>query len=35
MEAETGRMVPTLSSPVMLNGERACAKTPPPRWKKK
>ena len=34
MEGETGRMVPTLASPVLLNGERACAKTPPPRWKK-
>ncbi|HTL97163.1 MAG TPA: CoA transferase [Holophagaceae bacterium] len=35
LEAETGRMVPSLASPVMLNGERACAKLPPPRWKKK
>ena len=34
LDPETGRMVPTLASPVMLNGERACAKTPPPRWKK-
>ena len=34
LEPETGRMVPTLASPVLLNGERACAKQPPPRWKK-
>jgi crotonobetainyl-CoA:carnitine CoA-transferase CaiB-like acyl-CoA transferase len=34
LDPETGRMVPTLASPVMLNGERACAKAPPPRWKK-
>lgn len=34
LDAETGRMVPSLASPVMLNGERACAKLPPPRWKK-
>lgn len=34
LEPESGRMVPTLASPVMLNGERACAKLPPPRWKK-
>ena len=33
LEPETGRMVPTLASPVLLNGERACAKLPPPRWK--
>jgi crotonobetainyl-CoA:carnitine CoA-transferase CaiB-like acyl-CoA transferase len=25
-------MVPTLASPVLLNGERACASQPPPRW---
>lgn len=34
LDPETGRMVPTLASPVLLNGERACAKIPPPRWKK-
>ncbi len=34
VDPETGRMVPTLASPVLLNGERACAKAPPPRWKK-
>lgn len=34
LDPETGGMVPTLASPVLLNGERACAKTPPPRWKK-
>ena len=28
-----GRMVPLLASPVLLNGLRACAKTPPPRRK--
>ncbi|HJV38935.1 MAG TPA: CoA transferase [Geothrix sp.] len=32
-EAETNAMVPTLASPVLLNGERACAPLPPPRWK--
>ena len=32
-EEETGLMIPTLASPVLLNGERACAKQPPPRWK--
>ena len=26
-------MVPTLASPVLLNGERACAPLPPPRWR--
>lgn len=34
LDPETGRMVPTLASPVLFNGERACAKLPPPRWKK-
>lgn len=29
----TGDMVPVLSSPLMLNDERACAMLPPPRWK--
>lgn len=32
-EEETGRMIPSLASPVLLNGQRACAKLPPPRWK--
>lgn len=31
----TGGMVPVLSSPILLNDERACAKLPPPRWKSK
>jgi len=26
------RMVPMLSSPILLNDQRACAKLPPPRW---
>ena len=29
----SGRMVPLLASPVLLNGLRACARTPPPRRK--
>lgn len=29
----TGDMVPVLSSPILLNDERACAKLPPPRWR--
>ncbi|HJU83341.1 MAG TPA: CoA transferase [Holophagaceae bacterium] len=33
LEPETGRMIPTLASPILMNGERACAKLPPPRWK--
>jgi crotonobetainyl-CoA:carnitine CoA-transferase CaiB-like acyl-CoA transferase len=32
-EPETGHMIPTLASPILLNGERACAPLPPPRWK--
>ena len=32
MEAETGRMIPTLASPILVNGQRACAPLPPPRW---
>jgi crotonobetainyl-CoA:carnitine CoA-transferase CaiB-like acyl-CoA transferase len=32
-DEETGDMVPVLSSPILLNDERACAKQPPPRWK--
>ena len=31
-EEETNTMVPTLASPVLLNGERACSPLPPPRW---
>jgi crotonobetainyl-CoA:carnitine CoA-transferase CaiB-like acyl-CoA transferase len=31
-DEETGGMVPVLSSPILLNDERACAKLPPPRW---
>lgn len=33
MEADTGRMIPTLASPILVNGQRACAPLPPPRWK--
>lgn len=32
-DEQTGDMVPVLSSPILLNDERACAKQPPPRWK--
>jgi crotonobetainyl-CoA:carnitine CoA-transferase CaiB-like acyl-CoA transferase len=32
-EVETNTMVPTLASPILMNGERACAPLPPPRWK--
>ena len=32
-DAETNTMVPTLATPLLLNGERACASLPPPRWK--
>ena len=28
----TGTMIPMLASPILLNGERACASQPPPRW---
>ena len=35
MEEETGRMIPTLASPILVNGQRACAPLPPPRWKGK
>lgn len=31
-EQKTGTMVPTLATPILLNGERACAPLPPPRW---
>jgi crotonobetainyl-CoA:carnitine CoA-transferase CaiB-like acyl-CoA transferase len=34
-DEETGGMVPVLSSPILLNDERACAKLPPPRWSAK
>ena len=32
-DADTNTMIPTLASPILLNGERACAPLPPPRWK--
>jgi crotonobetainyl-CoA:carnitine CoA-transferase CaiB-like acyl-CoA transferase len=32
-DEKTGDMVPVLSSPILLNDERACAKLPPPHWK--
>ncbi len=32
-DVNTNTMVPTLASPLLLNGERACASLPPPRWK--
>ncbi len=32
LDEETQTMVPTLASPILLNGERACAPLPPPRW---
>lgn len=32
-EEETGAMVPTLATPLLLNGERACSPLPPPRWR--
>jgi crotonobetainyl-CoA:carnitine CoA-transferase CaiB-like acyl-CoA transferase len=31
-EEETNTMMPTLASPLLLNGERACSPLPPPRW---
>jgi crotonobetainyl-CoA:carnitine CoA-transferase CaiB-like acyl-CoA transferase len=31
-EEETNTMLPTLASPLLLNGERACSSLPPPRW---
>ena len=31
-EPDANAMVPTLASPVLVNGERACAPLPPPRW---
>jgi crotonobetainyl-CoA:carnitine CoA-transferase CaiB-like acyl-CoA transferase len=31
-DEETNTMVPTLATPLLLNGERACAPLPPPRW---
>jgi crotonobetainyl-CoA:carnitine CoA-transferase CaiB-like acyl-CoA transferase len=31
-EEETNTMVPTLATPILLNGERACSPLPPPRW---
>lgn len=35
LEKETGRMIPTLASPILINGSRACAPLPPPRWEGK
>lgn len=32
-DPDVNQMVPSLATPVLLNGERACAPTPPPRWK--
>jgi crotonobetainyl-CoA:carnitine CoA-transferase CaiB-like acyl-CoA transferase len=32
-DAEMNTMLPTLASPLLLNGERACSSLPPPRWK--
>ncbi|HJW43159.1 MAG TPA: CoA transferase [Geothrix sp.] len=32
-EADANTVVPTLAAPILLNGERACAPLPPPRWK--
>jgi crotonobetainyl-CoA:carnitine CoA-transferase CaiB-like acyl-CoA transferase len=31
-EEETNTMMPTLATPILLNGERACSPLPPPRW---
>jgi crotonobetainyl-CoA:carnitine CoA-transferase CaiB-like acyl-CoA transferase len=31
-EADTNAVVPILAAPILLNGERACAPLPPPRW---
>lgn len=31
-DASADRMIPMLASPVLLNGERAFSKVPPPRW---
>ena len=32
-DTDTNTMVPTLASPLLMNGERACASLAPPRWK--
>lgn len=32
-EEATGRMVPALASPILLNDQRACSPLPPPRWR--
>lgn len=32
-EEASGTMIPTLATPLLLNGERVCASLPPPRWK--
>jgi crotonobetainyl-CoA:carnitine CoA-transferase CaiB-like acyl-CoA transferase len=31
-EEETNTVVPTLATPILINGERACSPLPPPRW---
>jgi crotonobetainyl-CoA:carnitine CoA-transferase CaiB-like acyl-CoA transferase len=31
-EEETNTMLPTLATPLLINGERACSSLPPPRW---
>jgi hypothetical protein len=31
-EEETNTMLPTLATPILFNGERACSPLPPPRW---
>jgi crotonobetainyl-CoA:carnitine CoA-transferase CaiB-like acyl-CoA transferase len=31
-EEGTNTMTPTLATPILLNGERACSPLPPPRW---
>ena len=33
-DEDSNRMVPTLASPILLNGRRACANLPPPRLKR-
>ncbi len=32
-DEDSSVMVPTLASPILLNGLRACASLPPPRWR--
>jgi hypothetical protein len=33
-DEKTRDMVPVLSSPILLNDERACAQLAPPRWRR-